>query len=82
MVKIMENPIRMDDLGGKPTIFGNTRIYCMGRTHGVIFEVYAWPDVTLRESGSLASPGEPVVGFAKEQGVFWDVNFFGWNGTW
>ena len=24
MVKIMENPIKMDDLGGKPTIFGNT----------------------------------------------------------
>ena len=24
MVKIMENPIEMDDLGGKPTIFGNT----------------------------------------------------------
>ena len=24
MVKIMENP--MDDLGGKPTIFGNTHI--------------------------------------------------------
>ena len=24
MVKIMENPTKMDDLGGKPTIFGNT----------------------------------------------------------
>ena len=23
MVKIMENPIKIDDLGGKPTIFGN-----------------------------------------------------------
>ena len=23
MVKIMENPIKVDDLGGKPTIFGN-----------------------------------------------------------
>jgi len=23
MVKIMENPIKTDDLGGKPTIFGN-----------------------------------------------------------
>lgn len=30
------------------------------RTHGVIFEVYAWPDVTLRESGSLATPGSVV----------------------
>ena len=26
MVKIIENPIKMDDLGGKPTIFGNTHI--------------------------------------------------------
>ena len=26
MVKIMENPIKMDDLGGKPTIFGNNHI--------------------------------------------------------
>ena len=26
MVKIMENPIKMDDLGGKPPIFGNTHI--------------------------------------------------------
>ena len=23
---IMENPIKMDDLGGKPTIFGNTQM--------------------------------------------------------
>ncbi len=29
MVKIMENPIKMDDLGGKPTIFGNTHVYSM-----------------------------------------------------
>ena len=26
MVKIMENPIKMDDLGGNTTIFGNTHI--------------------------------------------------------
>ena len=26
MVKIMENPIKMDDLGVKPTIFGNVRL--------------------------------------------------------
>ena len=26
MVNIMENPIKMDDLGGKPTIFGNIQI--------------------------------------------------------
>ena len=23
---LMENPIKMDDLGGKPTIFGNTHM--------------------------------------------------------
>ena len=26
MVKIMENPLKMDDLGGKPTIFRNTHM--------------------------------------------------------
>ena len=26
MVKIIENPIKMDDLGGKPPIFGNTHL--------------------------------------------------------
>ena len=26
MVKIMENPIKMDDFGGNPTIFGNTHM--------------------------------------------------------
>ena len=30
MVKIMENPIQMDDLGGKPTIFGNIHIQHVG----------------------------------------------------
>ena len=27
MVKIMEKPIKMDDLGGFPPIFGNTHIF-------------------------------------------------------
>ena len=26
MVKIMENPIKMDDLGGTPLFFGNTHL--------------------------------------------------------
>ena len=26
MVKIMESPVKMDDLGGKPTIFGNIHV--------------------------------------------------------
>jgi len=34
MVKIMENPIKMDDLGGKPTIFGNTHMYLSGPRFG------------------------------------------------
>jgi len=29
----MENPIKMDDLGGKPTIFGNTHISQYSRNH-------------------------------------------------
>ena len=35
MVKIMENPSKMDDLGGKPTIFGNIHMGInMGETWG------------------------------------------------
>ena len=30
MVKIMENPIKMDDLGGKPPIFGNIHMIFIG----------------------------------------------------
>ena len=30
----MENPIKMDDLGVKPTIFGNTRIFNYPRDPG------------------------------------------------
>ena len=30
MVKIMENPIKMDELGGKPPIFGNTHVQFQG----------------------------------------------------
>ena len=32
MVKIMENPIEMDDLGGKPTIFGNIHVELCWKT--------------------------------------------------
>jgi len=34
MVKIMENPIKMDDLGGKPTIFGNIHMGVSGKMVG------------------------------------------------
>ena len=30
MVKIMENPIKMDDLGGNTPIFGNTHLLAFG----------------------------------------------------
>ena len=33
MVKIMEKLIKIDDLGGFPTIFGNTQI-CLTENHG------------------------------------------------
>ena len=36
MVKIMENPIKMDDLGGKPTILGNTH-YIPGDSSRALF---------------------------------------------
>ncbi len=33
MVKIMENPIKMDDLGGFPPIFGNTHMSVLGSNY-------------------------------------------------
>ena len=36
MVNIMENPIKMDDLGGKPTIFGNTQMEICEKAHGLL----------------------------------------------
>ena len=38
MVKIMETPIKMDDLGGKPTIFGNTHIQNGTKFSGMCFK--------------------------------------------
>ena len=49
MVKIMENPIKMDDLGGKPTIFGNL--------HMLLQEV-AFVSWTLWLSPTLRPPPE------------------------
>ena len=53
---IMENPIRMDDLGGKPTIFGNTHIlyilctilwksHALSRQEGETFPIIVTDDV-------------------------------------
>ena len=37
MVKTMENPIKIDDLGGKPTIFGNIHRRKLGKIFGSPF---------------------------------------------
>ena len=45
MVKIMENPVKMDDLGGFITpIFGNTHI------HGLKFEEVRWDIVNMAKT--------------------------------
>ena len=41
MVKIMENPIIMEDLGGKPTIFGNIHIGKTTYKSPIIFQITA-----------------------------------------
>ena len=43
MVKIMENPIKMDDLGGKSTIFGNTHIGSLRAWYHALFRVLDLP---------------------------------------
>ena len=49
----MENPIKMDDLGGKPTIFGNPHLIFFGAiSPGVFFDSY----------GCRPEPKEPGVG--------------------
>ena len=41
--KWWENPdFLMDDLGGKPTIFGNTQVVAVSKTFAKIFESYCW----------------------------------------
>ena len=54
----MENPIKMDDLGGKPTIFGNTHIFrdSYGSGMGIVWGTVQGPipenltDVSVPES--------------------------------
>ena len=43
MVKRMENPIKMDDLGGKPPIFGNIHVYCLKRTNTQALSIQETP---------------------------------------
>ena len=62
MVKIMENPIKMDDLGGKPTIFGETAIYDR--------ELFSFSLLNLAcLSKSLLSNSLDVNSFLKELGT-------------
>ena len=61
MVKIMENPIKMDDLGGKPTIFGNTHLEVYGRrkkifVEDLLFFVEALPALASVMSGQVVVP--------------------------
>ena len=51
MVKIMENPIKMDDLRGFPPIFGNTQL-----TIGNSKKKNNQPDQSLRTTGVSGGP--------------------------
>ena len=58
MVKILENPIKMDDLGGKPPIFGNPHVKVL-RLRNEISSPLASPQRCLcvrQESSRQASP--------------------------
>ena len=57
MVKIMENPIKMDDLGGKPTIFGNTHFRdAVGRNPSPVVLFPIWP-ASVETAGPFRSDG-------------------------
>ena len=45
MVNIMENPVKMVDLGGKPTIFGNIHLISV-----------RLPDATIASCGDVSCP--------------------------
>ena len=53
MVKTMENPIKMDDLGGKSTIFGNTQIWLLilfcpfPHNHGSVENHPKWKETNI-----------------------------------
>ena len=56
---IMEHPIRMDDLGGKPTIFGNIQNVKLLKSHWLIF--VPWTPAFLEVSLALeAFPSRPL----------------------
>ena len=59
MVKIMENHIKMDDLGGKPTIFGNMKHPYKSTLPGVLKSQaphLLWPATWYPKDLLLTSP--------------------------
>ena len=77
MVKIMENPIKMGDLGGKPTIFGN--IHMQLRIFykillSILLMVQKSGDHQLREVGSLSHLQGLYIPCGWEWD-FWSINF-------
>ena len=60
MVKIMENPIKMDDLGGKPTIFGNIHMELLVPKVGPNKTSTTWINLHQRIQGFSGGRGIPV----------------------
>ena len=57
-VKIMENPLKMDDLGGKPTIFGNIHVQFFFRwdvTDILLQHTFFWEQKWYSETARLIS---------------------------
>ena len=58
MVKILENLIKMDDLGGFPTIFGSTPIFeygCPSKIRGVLYTqiIHLFIGLSMKNSPSI-----------------------------
>ena len=53
----MENPIKMDDLGGKPTIFGNTHVFLLTKNldghHMLTLQVFRATDRAINPLADL-----------------------------
>ena len=71
MVKIMENPIKMDDLGGTPPIFGNTHVVniCGKQLFLTIRSIYWFGVAPFSENPQEDLPLE----LAKKVGNRWKV---------
>ena len=83
MVKIMENPFKMDDLGGKPTIFGNIQMVSSNPQKG-LHKLDSQPErmchSKLSSSYSVATTHfqQMLIGldlFPKDQGKMFQTSF-------